>query len=59
MPDNASLPRAVRPAVYKYKLGGTVYYRLGISPEEGRRRLAKEKRVEPSQIEILDGGKKQ
>jgi hypothetical protein len=49
----------IKPAVYKFRHAGMIYYRLGLYPLDARNRLARELRVESDKIEILDGGKKQ
>ena len=52
-------PRNIKPAVYKFKHAGMMYYRLGLYPLDARNRLARELHVKAENIEILDRGKKQ
>lgn len=49
----------IKPAVYKLRFNGMIYYRLGLYPEDARKSLAKEKRFDKEKIEILDEGRKQ
>lgn len=53
------LPRVVSPAIYKLRCGKITRYKLGLHAHDARDKWAKEIGVEPEQVEILDGGKKQ
>jgi hypothetical protein len=52
-------PRKISRGVYKLKHAGRIYYKVGFSPPDARARLARELKVRPERIEILEEGKKQ
>jgi hypothetical protein len=53
------ITRKVSRGVYKLGHAGKTYYRVGFSPQDSRARLARELKVKPESIEIMEGGKKQ
>ncbi|OGO06597.1 MAG: hypothetical protein A2Y92_04015 [Chloroflexi bacterium RBG_13_57_8] len=54
-----NLPRSIKPQVYKLGWKGRVFYRLGLHAHDARAMFAREVKIKPEEIEILDGGKKQ